>query len=50
MVREEKRRRLRCRASYSITLSAMASSPDGTSMPSVRAVSKLMTSSNLVVR
>src|ERR1700692_2036937 len=34
--------------SHSITSSAMASSPDGTSMPSARAVCRLMTNSNLV--
>jgi hypothetical protein len=33
---------------YSITSSAMESKPDGTSMPSARAVCKLMTNSNLV--
>jgi hypothetical protein len=35
---------------YSITSSAMASSPGGTSMPSARAVCRLMTNSNLVRR
>ena len=33
---------------YSITSSAMESSPGGTSMPSARAVCRLMTNSNLV--
>src|SRR6516165_11485567 len=35
-------------AAYSITSSAMESKPDGTSMPSARAVWRLMTNSNLV--
>jgi hypothetical protein len=35
-------------APYSITSSAMESKPDGTSMPSARAVWRLMTNSNLV--
>jgi hypothetical protein len=36
------------RAPYSITSSAMESTPDGTSMPSARAVCRLRTNSNLV--
>jgi hypothetical protein len=36
------------KAPYSITSSAMDSSPDGTSMPSARAVWRLMANSNLV--
>jgi hypothetical protein len=35
-------------SSYLITSSAMESSPGGTSMPSTRAVCRLMTNSNLV--
>ena len=55
--RHARRQQRRCRGAgqrdelappHSITSSAMASTPDGTSMPSARAVCRLMTNSNLV--